>query len=321
MRASLLHTVSRERISDIQEKIDFTHAAVDLHKRENECASTRGVSDAASRLQDDGLDAWLGDLRCKARERRRWLDCSVWTHVRRVVTANGCQPRVASGEESCPVLPPDLQQQQQQQQQQGPSCTHHRTTAQRWTTEVLAARASAGCFQARAAVDKPRQARMWSDGRRELLLGMVILLLLSSGKTSKTSTAGDKAHTTRLEESSRSLRWGQGCSYHYLSSLLFRPCRCIKPNAQASRDPPPIRCPISKQHTAPATEHSTTCNLHWPNTALYQTATSWRQLLTAVKSRALASFRPCLLCKSRCCLAKCPSPPKVARLDFDARIP
>jgi hypothetical protein len=163
--------------------------------------------------------------------------------------------------------------------------------------------------------------RMWSDGRRELLLGMVILLLLSSGKTSKTSTAGDKAQTTRLEESSRSLRWGQGCSYHYLSSLLFRPCRCIKPNAQASRDPPPIRCPISKQHTAPATEHSTTCNLHWPNTALYQTATSWRQLLTAVKSRALASFRPCLLCKSRCCLAKCPSPPKVARLDFDARIP
>lgn len=42
---------------------------------------------------------WLGRSTLQASCERRWLDCSVWTHVRRVVMANGCQPRGASGEE------------------------------------------------------------------------------------------------------------------------------------------------------------------------------------------------------------------------------
>lgn len=42
---------------------------------------------------------WLGRSTLQASCERRWLDCSVWTHVRRVVMANGCQPRGAGGEE------------------------------------------------------------------------------------------------------------------------------------------------------------------------------------------------------------------------------
>jgi hypothetical protein len=42
---------------------------------------------------------WLGRSTLQASCERRWLDCSVCTHVRRVVMANGCQPRGASGEE------------------------------------------------------------------------------------------------------------------------------------------------------------------------------------------------------------------------------
>jgi len=51
---------------DTQGWIDFTQAAVYLHKRDNVCASTRGVSDAASRLQNDGWTIYAASLVCKA---------------------------------------------------------------------------------------------------------------------------------------------------------------------------------------------------------------------------------------------------------------
>ena len=133
------------------------------------------------------------------------------------------------------------------------------------------------------------------------------------------STAPDETNDTRWPYEGSALRWRQGCC---CSSLLIRPCRCIKPNAQASRDPLTIRrLPHLQQHTASATEHSTTCNLHWSQTAVHRPQHAGTRHSPHLKTLALASYRPCLLCKSRCCLAKYSSPPQVARLDFDARIP
>lgn len=80
---------------------------------------------------------------------------------------------------------------------------------------------------------------------------------------------------------SSALRWRQGCC---CSSLLIRPCRCIKPNAQASRDPLTIRLPHLQ------TTHSfRDRTLHYLQPPLVpdcspQTATRWHSSLTALKN-------------------------------------
>jgi len=135
-----------------------------LHKRDNESACTRGgVSDAMSRLQND--DGWVRST-LQASCERRWLDCSVWTHVRRVVMANGCQPRGASGEERLPYPATGRRSSSKHQQQQRPSCTHHLLLRQRnggyrivnWQPECWQAVSPISSGSNYTAMAEPRQA-------------------------------------------------------------------------------------------------------------------------------------------------------------------
>jgi hypothetical protein len=85
-----------------------------------------------------------------------------------------------------------------------------------------------------------------------------------------------------LQYESSALRWRQGCSCF---SLLIRPCRCIKPNAQASRDPLTIRRLPHLQTTHSFRDRT----LHYLQPPLVpdcspQTATRWHSSLTALKN-------------------------------------
>lgn len=135
------------------------------------------------------------------------------------------------------------------------------------------------------------------------------------------STAPDETNDTRWPYEGSALRWRQGCC---CSSLLIRPCRCIKPKRsgqpRSPHPPPPAPSPNNTQ-PASATEHSTTCNLHWSQSASHRPQHAGPRHSPHLKTLSSPLYRPCLLCKSRCCLAKYFRAPKVARLDFDARIP
>jgi hypothetical protein len=167
----------------------------------------------------------------------------------------------------------------EQLQQQRPSCTHHRTSRQRnsgWTGRTGSPNAGCCCL-ARAATIKPRQARMCRDRGREVRPeedSSRILLAQRLMRQIIKRLAGGSGESSAL-------RWRQGCCCF---SLLIRPCRCIKPNAQASRDPLTIRLPHLQ-----TTHSSRDRTLHYLQPPLVpdcspQTATRWHSSLTALKN-------------------------------------
>lgn len=124
---------------------------------------------------------WLGRSTLQASCERRWLDCSVWTHVRRVVMANGCQPRGAGGEER---LAHPATGAEQQQAAAAKTKLHAPLLRQRnggylavsWTVSPNNNAAWPSCRLARAAIiitlltamAEPRQARVCCDRRRKV---------------------------------------------------------------------------------------------------------------------------------------------------------
>ena len=159
----------------------------------------------------------------------------------------------------CPILPPE---------QQRPSCTHQGTTDS-------------------ATMDPPRTSSPSDYPRRHLLAvkfgqqwvdrGKQGCVVIEDEDCCRDDGSRILMAQRLMRPTMRLARWPRESSARcdgdrvaLALACCFRPCRCIKPNAQASRDPLTIRaCPVSKQHTAPATEHSTTCNLHWSQTAVH----------------------------------------------------
>ena len=83
---------------------DRLHARIRVSAQtgQRECMHARRRKRCDEPFTQRPMHGWLGRSTLQASCERRWLDCSVCTHVRRVVMANGCHPRGASGEEKLP---------------------------------------------------------------------------------------------------------------------------------------------------------------------------------------------------------------------------